>query len=537
MKKNIQSINKKVGIAALIMMASIFLSRVIGLFREMTIAYMGGAGSDVDAYQLAFIIPEILNHVAASGFLSITFIPIFTKYLVENNTDDGWQLFSTIVNIIGGLLIFFIILATIFTYPMIHLLAPGITDQLTIDRAVTMTRIIMPAQFFFFVGGLLMAVQYTHERFFIPALAPLIYNLGIIIGGIALGSKLGMQGFSYGVLGGAFIGSFVLQYFGARRVGLKYSFVFCFKHPDFKKYLLLTLPLMLGMTVLFSTEIFFKFFGSYLPPGNISALNYAFRVMFMLVGFFGQAAGVASYPFLAQLAAQNNISKMNSLLNDTLKKYIALIIPFSVLIAILRHEIILILFERGKFTASDTQIAASILMYLMIGAFAFAAQTVVVRGYYAMQDTLFPALFSTLAVFLSIPFYYMGIQYMNVDGIALAMSVSAIVQVIVLYVLWNRRTHNTGSRDVYLFFLRAMVMSLPIGMTIYWLRGYLIHWFPPKHLLHCLLTCAFTAFGFLGLLIVLGKIFQVRSIVHQIWEQIIYYVRAKKNRFAYNFNL
>ncbi|ETR74224.1 MAG: Integral membrane protein MviN [Candidatus Magnetoglobus multicellularis str. Araruama] len=364
------------------------------------------------------------------------------------------------------------------------------------------------------MGGLFMAVQYAREHFLIPALAPLIYNLGIIIGGIIAGPYLGMEGFSYGVLSGAFIGSFVLQYWGAKRIGMKYFFSFSMGHHDFKKYLILTLPLMIGMTMLFSTEIFFKFFGSYLPAGNISALNYAFRVMFMLVGFFGQAVGVASFPYLSQLAARNEITRMNTLLNDTLKNYIALMIPFSVLFAILRHEIILILFQRGKFTSEDTQVAACILMFLMIGAFAYAAQTVVVRGYYAMQNTLFPAVFSTIAVCLSVPLYYLGLQYMTVYGIALAMSISAIIQIVLLYVLWNRRTNNKDSWGVYVFFLKIIGLSAPIGLAVYGCRLFLIQWFPPVGLFYCMITCTLTGMFFLVLLSGLGVLCNIQIIVN-----------------------
>jgi putative peptidoglycan lipid II flippase len=507
------SINKKVGIASLIMMLSIFLSRFIGLFREMSIAYIGGTGSEVDAYQLAFMIPEILNHVAASGFLSITFIPIFTHYLSDNNESEGWRIFSIICNTVGSFLIVLIVIACLLTRPLIQLLAPGISNVQTIDYAVTMTRIIVPAQFFFFMGGLFMAVQYANEHFIYPALAPLIYNLGIIIGGIALGKQLGMKGFSYGVLVGAFVGNFVLQYVGAKRVGMRYYFDFSFNHPDLKKYIVLTLPLMIGMTMIFSTEICFKFFGSWLPAGSIASLNYAFRVMFMMVGFFGQAVGVASFPYLSQLAAKKDIASMNNLLNDTLNHYIALIIPFSVLLAVLRHEVIFILFERGKFTSGDTKIAADILMYLMIGAFAFAAQTVVVRGYYAMQNTLFPAIFSTLAVLISVPFYFLGLQYMDVYGIALAMSISAIIQIVLLYALWNRKAQNANSLNVYMFFCKIILMSVLLGLIAFGGREFFIQWFPPISILNCLMTSFLTGIMFLLFFIGFGYMVHIETIV------------------------
>jgi len=262
-----KSVYRKVGIAALIMMASVFLSRVIGLVREMVIAYAGGAGAAVDAYQVAFVIPEILNHIVASGFMSVTFIPIFSRYLTLNREDEGWKVFSIILNCFGSFLVVLILISMAFAPQLIDLIAPGLENEPTIDHAVKMTRIILPAQFFFFAGGLLMAVQFAKERFFIPALAPLLYNAGIIAGGLMLGPWLGMEGFAWGVLIGAFTGNLLVQFFGARRVGLTYSSIFDLRHPDLKKYVLLTLPLMIGLTMTFSTEFLFRLFGSFLAEG------------------------------------------------------------------------------------------------------------------------------------------------------------------------------------------------------------------------------------------------------------------------------
>ncbi len=385
-----RSLSKKVGIASLIMMASVFLSRVIGLFREMVIAHIGGAGAPVDAYQVAFVIPDILNHVVASGFMSVTFIPIFSRYLAANREDDGWKVFSIILNCFGCFLVVLIIVAVALTPQLIALIAPGLKNPDTIASAVRMTRIILPAQLFFFVGGLLMAVQFSKERFFIPALAPLLYNLGIISGGIILGPWIGMEGFAWGVLIGALIGNLFVQFFGVRKTGLKYFFIFDLGHPDLRKYVFLTLPLMVGLTMTFSTEFFFRLFGSYLPQGSIAVLNFGLRIMLILVGLFGQAVGTASFPFLARLVAENKINEMNRLLNHTLR-FIALVIPFSVLLMVLRSEVVRIIFQRGKFDAAATALTAEVLMYLLVGAFAFAAYTIVVRGYFASQDTLFPA--------------------------------------------------------------------------------------------------------------------------------------------------
>ncbi|MGD8444308.1 MAG: murein biosynthesis integral membrane protein MurJ, partial [Desulfobacterales bacterium] len=416
-----RSLFKKVGIASLIMMASVFLSRVVGLFREMVIAHIGGAGAAVDAYQVAFVIPDILNHVVASGFMSVTFIPIFSRYLADNREDDGWMVFSIILNCFGCFLVVLIIVALALTPQLIALIAPGLKNPDTIANAVRMTRIILPAQIFFFVGGLLMAVQFSKERFFIPALAPLLYNLGIISGGLMLGPWIGMEGFAWGVLIGAFSGNLFIQLFGVRQTGLKYFFNFDLSHPALKQYVFLTLPLMLGLTMTFSTEFFFRLFGSYLPQGSIAVLNYGLRIMLILVGLFGQAVGTASYPFLARLVAENKLDEMNRLLNNTLR-FLAMVIPFSVLLMVLRSEVVRIIFQRGKFDAAATALTAEVLIYLMIGTFAFAAYTVVVRGYFASQNTLFPALYGTIVVIVSVPLYLLGMNLLGVRGVALAVS-------------------------------------------------------------------------------------------------------------------
>jgi putative peptidoglycan lipid II flippase len=505
-----KSIYQKIGIASLIMMASVFLSRFFGLFRLMAIAYVGGRSGDVDAYQVAFVIPEILNHILASGFLSITFIPIFSQYLSQDQEEQGWQVFSIIFTCFGSLLLIFIVIAHIFAPDLVALLARGRPDPVFRENVVRMTRIILPAQFLFFSGGLFMAVQFAKEKFFIPALAPLIYNLGIIAGGFLLGPRFGMEGFSWGVLAGAFVGNFALQWWGARRVGLRFSAVFDFKHPDLRRYIKLTLPLMLGLTMFFSMEILIKFFGSYLPAGSIADLEYSQRTMLFLVAFFGQAIGVASYPFMARLVVENKLQQLNELLNITLR-YLGLVIPFSVLLMVLRHEVILILFQRGQFDAAATGHTATVLIFMLVGAFAFAANTIVPRAYYAMQDTLFPAIYGTVAVLLSLPLYLLGLNMMGARGVALAASLSAILQVLMLYVLWNRKNKNEG-RAVYLFYLKMMVFSAPLGFVLTWLKSTALGAIDASTFFGSLTVCMIIGAVFVVIMLATGYFFKIHEV-------------------------
>jgi len=473
-----ENILKKVGFASFIMMASVFASRMVGVFREMTIAGVGGIKAGVDAYQIAFIIPEILNHIVASGFLSITFIPIFAHYLSSNRKNEGYRVFSIIMNGFGLLLLGFILATMVWAPNLVHMFAPGIQDPITLALAIKMTRIIIPAQFFFFTGGLLMAVQFANEKFFIPALAPLIYNLTIILAGLILGPFIGMEGFAWGVLAGAFLGNFVIQLIGAKKLGVRYYPVINFTHPDLIKYVKLTLPLMLGLTMTFSVEILLKFFGSYLDEGSIAAMNYALRVMYILVGLFGQALGVASYPFMAKLAQKGDFFELNHLLNKTLQ-FIFLVIPFSVLFMVLSREIVTILFQRGQFDADATLVTAGIMPFFMAGAFAFAAMNIISRGFYALQNTLFPAIFTTLCVGFSLPVIFFFMKTMGAKGVALGLSLSVIIQAVILFECWNKKSLNSGKNKVYLFFFKIISISLVIGailfITAFFLRNFIDH--------------------------------------------------------------
>lgn len=502
---------QKITLASVIMMASVFLSRVMGLLREMVIAHMGGTSQEIDIYQIAFIIPEILNHVVASGFLSITFIPIFTTYLAKNDEAEGWRLFSAIFNVFSLVLIVFVAGAMLFVEDLTPYFAPGIHDQAALAQIARMTRIILPAQLFFFGGGLLMAVQYSKERFFLPALAPLIYNFGIILGGLILAPLIGIEGLSWGVLLGAFFGNFLIQWLGARKIGLCWSPCFNIWQPDFRVYVYLSLPLVIGIGMTFSVEIFFKIFGSFLPVGTIAALNYGIRLMFILIGVFGQAIGIASYPYLAQLVAKSKLTEVVRLVDQTLLRSLSLVIPISVLFIILRVEIVTLLFQRGHFDLKATMITANGLKFLLIGTFAFTCQTIVLRAFYSMKRMVLPTVITTGAAILSLPIYWYGAAHFGLEGIAGAISASAILQFLLLYAIWSNslnHSHWTVSK----FLLKIISLSILVGLLIGFTKYYL---FPStaRPFIPTLLVCLITSICYLTAIAGLAHLFKIQEVV------------------------
>ena len=233
--------------------------------------------------------------------------------------------------------------------------------------------------------------------------------------------------------------------------------------------------------------------------------------MLLLVAFFGQALGVASYPFMARLVAEDKLAEMNQLLNDTLR-YLSLVIPFSVLLMVLRQEVILMLFQRGKFDAAATGQASVVLLFFLIGSFAFAANTIVPRAYYAMQDTLFPAIYATIAVIISIPLYLAGLNFLGARGIALAVSLSAILQVYLLYAFWNKRTQNKGSRDVYMTYLKMFFFSVLLGIFMVGFKLKVLGGIDSTTFSGSLWVVFITGIVFMGILFLGGYVFRIREI-------------------------
>jgi len=431
--------NKSLSIAALIMMGSVLLSRAAGMLREMTLANLGGTGSDLDAYVAAFLIPELLNHFLAGGFLSVTFIPIFQKYLAGGDEAGAWKTFSNMITVGSAAFAAFLPLTVIFAPQILSLTGLKNQDPATFALSVRLTRIILPAQIFFYWGAFLMAVQYARQKFFLPALSPLCYNLGIIAGGIILGPKMGVEGFAWGVLGGAFAGNVLVQMPGALKAGMKYRFRFSPADPEFIHYIKITVPLVAGLGMTFSNEIFFRFFASFLGSGAVASANYALRTMMLLVGVFGQASGVAFYPYLTKLAAEKAYGKMSELLNEMLSKIALFLLPLTAVMMALSEQIIIILYEHGKFTRASTNETAPILAMYLTGAFASSVSILVARPFYAMQKTLLPMLVSTSVSILSIPLYYLFSKQMGAKGLGLAAGTAMTAQFLILYIIWGKK--------------------------------------------------------------------------------------------------
>jgi O-antigen/teichoic acid export membrane protein len=241
---------RTIGIASIIWAASIFLSRIMGLVREQIIGRTLGASREADLYFASFTLPDFLNYLLAAGALSIVFIPIFVEYLERDDRGGGWRALSVIANFIllaGGVGIASLI---VFARPLTGLVAPGFTGPGEVDTLVRLIRIILPAQIFLVIGGLLSAALQAQDRHFLPAMAPLVYSAGIIGGGL-VGAQfpgMGAEGFAWGVLGGAALGPFALPLYGCIKTRMRWYPILSLQNEDLRRYLLLSFPIMIGFS-------------------------------------------------------------------------------------------------------------------------------------------------------------------------------------------------------------------------------------------------------------------------------------------------
>ncbi|MBD3317091.1 MAG: murein biosynthesis integral membrane protein MurJ [Chitinivibrionales bacterium] len=466
---------RSISIAALIMAASNILSRLLGLARELILAHLVGTHWTYDAYVFAFTLPELINHFAAASALSIPFIPIFQKHLADGETERAWRFFANLLLIGTMLLTALLIPAIRYTEQALALAGDNIDDPSRpelLALTVRLTHIVLPAQFFFFWGALFNGVQYAHKKFVLPALMPVLYNTGIISCGLLLFPQLGIEGFAWGVLAGAFVGNVVLQLPGALRVGMRFRPAKILRDPDLKVYLLGVLPLVLGYSMVNANEVLFRVFGTFVPEGEgaLGSLNYALRTMLMLVGVFGQALATGAYPFISQLAVQHNFDELARLTNKMISRIAAFVIPVSAIMMALSKEIVAVLYRHGEFGLESTRMTARALTYYLVGAFFQCGALVSNRLYYAARNTVFPMLVSTGVVVAAIPLYLWLGRTMGVGGVALAGSIGLAAQFIIIYGTWSVQHHNVAVIRVLVKIVVITATSTASAVLTLWIK-------------------------------------------------------------------
>jgi putative peptidoglycan lipid II flippase len=423
--------------ATLLLTLSALLSRVIGLIRDQYIAYEFGAGHNTDAYNVAFYLPEWINYLLVGGAASITFVTILDRYRATNDEAEGERALSIILNTMVIVLGAAILLAEIFTPLFTRIYFDPASPQGILCTRIT--RILLPGQLFFFAGGVLASVLLVRKQFSFQAISPLIYNLGIIFGGVLLASHMGISSLGVGALIGAILGPFALNAYGAYRAGLRYRRVLDLNHPGLREWVRLSLPLMLGVTIITLDNQILGYFAKH-GAGDISRLNYAKRLFTAPMAIIGQAAGAASLPFFASLFGRNQFASFASAVNRSVSRLVAFSLLGSAAMIALAQPAVDLIFRRGSFNAADATATATYFAIFAISLALWTAQAIYARAFYAAGETFAPMLAGTIITIVSVPIYWQLHQHFGVIGLAWASNIAILIQTGTLAILAHRRS-------------------------------------------------------------------------------------------------
>jgi len=410
--------------ATLLLMGTVMLSRVIGYLREAYIAYAFGAGAQTDAYVAAFTLPDWLNYIVAGGAASITFISIYTRFLAEKRDADAQKTFSIIISVMTVVMVLGTIVTEIFTPQFVTwMFGPSAThagfSPAQIDLCVHLTRILLPAQIFFYVGGVVSAVLLSHRLFLFPAMGPLIYNVFIIAGGVVGGRHFGIASLAYGALVGSVVGPFLASVIGAAKIGTGYRPSFDITNPAFREWVRLSVPLMLGVSLVTADDWILRHYAAS-GVGDIARLNYAKRLFAVPIAVLGQATGQASLPFFARLFNERRLKEFAETVNDSVYRVSAASFLATGWMMAAALPLIDLVYRRGRFLFQDTQITAIYFFWFSLSLALWSAQGLYARAFYAAGNTLTPMLAVSVITAASLPVYSILFHSFGVVGLAWA---------------------------------------------------------------------------------------------------------------------
>ena len=413
------------------------LSRVIGYVREAYIAYAFGAGVQTDAYVAAFTLPDWLNYIVAGGAASITFISIYTRFLADKRDADAKKTFSVVITVMTAVMVVGTIFTEIFTPQFVRWMFRGFSPM-QVELTVHLTRILLPAQIFFYVGGVVSAVLLSHRLFLFPAMGPLLYNIFIIFGGVIGGHRFGIASLAYGALAGSVVGPFLASVIGAAKIGTGYKPSFDIMNPAFREWVRMSVPLMLGVSLVTADDWILRHYAAS-GVGDIARLNYAKRLFAVPIAVLGQATGQASLPFFARLFNEKRLKEFASTVNDSVYRVSAASFLATGWMMAAAFPLIDLVYRRGRFLVSDTQTTAVYFFWFSLSLALWSAQGLYARAFYAAGDTLTPMAAVTIITAASLPIYSFMFRAYGVVGLAFASDIGIAANLLALAFLLHYR--------------------------------------------------------------------------------------------------
>jgi len=434
--------------AAFIISLAGVASRILGLFRDRILASTFGAGDVLDAYYAAFRVPDLIYNLLILGALSAAFIPVFTQLISKDREEEAWDLASGVLNIqIIAMGIMVIILA--FCAPWImKIITPGFSDE-KMNLTVIFTRIMFLSPILLGISGIFGGVLVSMKKFLIYALAPIMYNLGIIFGAIFLVDFMGPIGLAWGVVLGASL-HMLIQYPAVRFSGFRFRLMpgKSLKNQDVLKVLHLMVPRMLGVAVNQINFLVITIFASTLATGSLAIFNFANNIQSTPLGLFGISFAIAVFPALSAFYAKNEKEKFSKAFSKTFRQVLFFVIPISVLIYALRAQIVRVVLGAGNFDWEDTTLTFQTLGILIASLFAQSLIPLLARSFYAIQNTKTPFYVALFSEMVNIVLVFLLIGKFEILGLAIAFSVSSIVNMSLLFYFLKKEMEDLGEKEI-----------------------------------------------------------------------------------------
>jgi putative peptidoglycan lipid II flippase len=453
--------------------AATMASRVLGLIRDQVLAYFFGAGDAMDAFRIAFRLPNVLRDLFAEGALSAALVPTFTRVLATEDRRAAWRLASNVVTVLLLISGAFVAAGILFAKPLVALYAAGFADVPgKLELTIRLTRIMFPFLAMVAVAAVMMAMLNALHRFFIPALSPAMFNVATILCAVIavpLAPRLGIEpivAIAAGTLLGG-LGQIMLQWPALRREGFRYTPVFDSRDPWLREIGRLMVPGVAGLAAVQINLFVNSWLAAGLGTGAVSWLDYAFRLMYMPIGLFGISIATASLPTISGHAANRNDPGIRSAVSSGLRMMLMLNVPATVGLLVLATPIVRLIFERGRFTPADTAATAAALVFYAPGLVGYSAVKLVSPSFYALGNSRIPVVSSAISVAFNIAVSLILVRSLGHRGLALGTAAAALLNAGVLLVLLRARLGGLDGRRLLVATVKISLASMAMATAAY----------------------------------------------------------------------
>lgn len=448
--------------ASLLLIITLTLSNVLGLFRDRFLA-KNIATRDLDIYYAAFRIPDLIFNVLVLGAISSAFIPIFSDYIAQKKEKDGFKMTSALMN----LAVISMAISALTFFILMPYLMPVVVpkfDSARLSTAISYSRLLMLTPIFFSLSYITGGVLNSFKRFVSYSLAPLFYNFSIIIGAAFFAPKFGLVSVIYAVIIGAVL-HFLTQLPSLFMLGFKYSISFDFKNPSIQRILRLMIPRTIGMGINQFMLIIYTAIASSLAVGSIAAFELSNNIQTMPIVVFGTSFATAVFPTLTAKISSGDSEGFAFYLARTMRALAFLLIPSTVIFFLLKAQIVRLILGSGKFSWDDTKLTSMTLGFFALSLLAQALIGLLARAFYALKDTRTPMYISIITALISVGLGYPLARKMGVPGLALAFSIASYINAFILFFSLNKNYPYILNSDIVKSYLKITFISLLMGLA------------------------------------------------------------------------